>query len=150
MTPKMGRRSHLTQTQRALIVVLQQEGFSECQISARIGCSINADHNAWEKFRKYCSYCDKPKLGRPRKTSKRDDIMIKRVAVRSPTGTTNKIRSELLRKGTIISKRTICRHSNLEWRLESCKPALKPRLTERIKSKHLAFANKYASLSSEL
>ena len=99
----MGKRSHLTETQRAQIVVLQQEGYSERQIGARTSCSKNAVHNALEKFRKYGSYGDTPKLERPRKTSKRDDILIKRVAERSPTSTTNKIRSKLLKKGSLLS-----------------------------------------------
>ena len=83
ITPKTGRKSHLTETQRDQIDVLQKEGYSERQIGARISCSKNAVHKALEKFRKYASYCDKPKLARPQKTSKRDVIMIKRVAVRS-------------------------------------------------------------------
>ena len=52
ITPKMGRRSHLTETEWAQIVVLQQESYSESQIGARIDCSKNAVHNALEKFRK--------------------------------------------------------------------------------------------------
>ena len=79
----------------------------------------------------------------------RDGIIINRIAVRSPTSTTNKIRSELLRKGTIISKRTIRLHLSLEFGLKSCKPARKPRLTERMISKLLAFAHKYDNWSPE-
>ena len=149
ITAKMGGRSHMTETQRAQIVVLHQKGDLERQIGARIGCSKNVVHNSLKIFEKDRSYCDKPKLGRLRKISKRRDIMIKKAVVRSPSSTTNKIRSELLRKGTIISKKITRRCLSQEFGLKSCKPARKPRLTERMKSKRLAFAHKCAGWSPE-
>ena len=73
--------------------------------------------------------------------------MIKRVAVQSATSTTNKNRSELLRKDTVIGKRTIRWYLSIQSGLKFCKYAQKPKMTERIKSKHLVFAHKYASCS---
>ena len=69
--------------------------------------------------------------------------------MRSPTTITNIIRAELLRKGTIISKRIMSRRLSQEFGLISSKPARKSRLTERMKSKRVAFARKYASWSLE-
>ena len=63
------------ETKRAQIVVLQLEGYLECQIRVRIGCSKNAEHNALGKFKKYSSYCDKHQPGRPRKSEKDGDII---------------------------------------------------------------------------
>ena len=81
---KMGRKSSLTEVQRARIVLLNQKGYSERQISKAEKCSKTAVHNALAKFKNSGSYSDNKRSGRPRKTTARDDRLIRRVAVRSP------------------------------------------------------------------
>ena len=64
---KMGRKSSLTEVQRARIVLLNQEGYSERQISKAEKCSKTAVHNALAKFKNSGSYSDNKRSGRPRK-----------------------------------------------------------------------------------
>ena len=55
----------------------------------------------------------------------------------------SKIRSSLLAKGTDISRRTVSRRLVDDFDLKAHKPAHKPRLTQAMKSKRLAFAKKH-------
>ena len=55
---KMGRKSSLTEVQRARIVLLNQEGYSERQINKAEKCSKTAVHNALAKFKNSGSYSD--------------------------------------------------------------------------------------------
>ena len=105
----MGRNIPLSEVERAQIVTLHKEGYSERLISKKIKRSKCAVHNAIIKFRNTGSYSIGKKSGRPRKTTPRDDHAIRRIAVRSPMSSANKIRSALLEKGTTISRRIVSR-----------------------------------------
>ena len=98
-----------------------------------------AVHNAMAKFRNTGTYTTAKKSGKPRKTTPRDDHAIRRIAVRSPMSSASKIRSSLLAKGTDISRRTVSRRLVDDFDLK----AHKPRLTQAMKSKRLAFAKKH-------
>ena len=139
----MAKNSPLSEVLRAQIVALHKEGYSERLISQKIKCSKNAVHNAIVKFRITGTYSTAKKSGRPRKTTPRDDLMIRRTAVRSPMSSASKIRSALLAKGTNISRRTVSRRLVDDFGLKAHKPARKPRLTQAMKVKRLAFAKKH-------
>ena len=67
----MGRKSHLREKQRAQVVALQQEGYSERQIGARIGCRKNVVRNALEKFRSTVHIVISPNSEDPKNEQKR-------------------------------------------------------------------------------
>jgi transposase len=139
----MGKKASLNETQRAQIVILCKEGQSERQISEKLSVSKTAVHQAIMKFKKSGLYCDQKRSGRPRKTTMRDDHLIRRIAVRSPMSSCKKIRSALLQKGTDVHRSTVSRRLTKEFGLKSHKPARKPLLTKTMKAKRLAFAKKY-------
>ena len=139
----MGKKASLSEVQRAEIVTLHKEGYAERAISERVGCSKTAVHQAVVKFQTKRTYTDTKRSGRPRKTSPRDDHIIRRTAVRSPTSSANKIRSALLAKGVNVSRRTVSRRLVDDFGLKSHKPAKKPRLTPAMKVKRLRFAKKH-------
>jgi len=140
----MGKKLSLSDVERAQIVALYKEAYSERSISERIKRSKNAVHNAIVKFNKAGTYSDAKRSGRPRKTTRRDDHIIRRTAVRSPMSSASKIRSVLLAKGADISRRTVSRRLVMDFGLKAHKPAKKPRLTPAMKAKRLGFAEKYA------
>ena len=76
---KMGKKTSIVAEKRAQINLLSEEGYSEHQISIRIGVSKTAVHQAIAKFQKYDIYTDRKKSERPLKTSSRDDHIIKKV-----------------------------------------------------------------------
>ena len=94
----MGKKSSVSDVQRAQIVALYKEGYSERSISERIKISKNAVHNAVVKFKKAGTYSDAKRSGRPRKSIPKDDHIIRRTAVRSPMSSASKIRCKLLAK----------------------------------------------------
>lgn len=145
----MGKNPSLKPEKRAQIVLLKEEGYSEREISQKLVCSKTAVHQALVKFQASGQYCDDSRSGRPRKTTPRDDHAIRRIAVRSPMSSTSKIRSALLSKGTNISTKTVSRRLVYDFGLKSCKPARKPRLTAKMKSKRLDFARQHISWTKE-
>ena len=137
----MGKKKSLSKVQRAQIVALRGQNLSERQISAQMGCSKTAVHQAIAKYQQDGSYTDKKKPGRPRVTTAREDNMMMRIVVRSLTSSMKKIRAELLRRGYQISHMTVSRRLSKEFNLKSYKPAKKPRLTAAMTAKRLQLAN---------
>ena len=133
----MGKKRGLSVAERSKIVTLHEEGYSERQISNRVKFCKTAVHQAIVKFRNCGSFQDLHRCGRPRVTSQRDDHLIKRMAVRSPTSSSKKIRSALLLKGTVASTATVKRRLADEFGLKAYKPAKKPRLTPSMKAKYM-------------
>lgn len=140
----MGKNVSLSDVERAQIVTLYKEGYSERSICEKVKHSKNAVHNALVKFQKTGTYSDAKRSGRPRKTTLRDDHVIRRVAVRSPTSSASKIRSVLLARGAKVSRRTVSRRLVDDFGLKAHKPAKKPRLTPAMKAKRLNFAKKHS------
>ena len=146
---KMGRKSSLTEVQRARIVLLNQEGYSERQISKAEKCSKTAVRNALAKFKNSGSYSDNKRSGRPRKTTARDDRLIRCVAVYSPRSSSKKMRSALLAHGTDVSCKAVKRRLTKDFGLKAFKPVKKPCLTPAMKLKKLNFAKKHINWSRE-
>ena len=145
----MGKKSSVSENKRAKIVTLFNEGYSERQISVKVSCCKTAVHTAIVNFKTSGSFRDKKRCGRPRKTSLRDDHLIKRIATRSPTSSSGKIRAAVLQTGTDISSMTVSHCLRFECGLKSYKPACKRRVTAVMKSKRLAFAKKHETWIAE-
>ena len=131
----MGKKKSLTEIQRAQIVILHEEIVSERQIAARLSVSKTGVHQAITKHVSEGIFCDIKRSGRPRKTSIRDDNLIRRMVVRSPISSTKKLQAALLRKGTRVTQMTISRRLSREFNLKQYKPARKPRLTPVLNTK---------------
>jgi len=145
----MGKKRSHSEAQRAQIVILRQEGYTERAISERLAVSKTAVHQAVVTFKDCGSYLDCKRSSRPPKTTRRDDILIKRCVVKSPTCSAKKIRAEFGETGSRISRRTISRRLTDEFGLKSRKPARKPRLAPAMKLKRLQFAKKYKDWTSQ-
>ena len=95
----MGKKKSLSEVQRAQIVALHGQNLSERQMSAQMGCTKTAVHQAIAKYQRDGFYTDKKRTERPRVTTSREDNVMRRIVVRSPTSSMKKIRAELLRRG---------------------------------------------------
>ena len=113
----MGKKSSLTDIQRAQIVTLHDEDDTERKISEM--CSKTAVHNAIAKHWTDGIFCDRKPSGRPSKTSVRDDRTMQRVVVRSLMSSCKKVRAILHSNGTNLSISTISRRLNKEFVLLS-------------------------------
>ena len=105
-------------------------------------CAGITPHQAVVKFMNWESYSDCKRSGHPQKTTQRDDMLIQRCVVKSPTCSAKKIWAELGETGWRISRRTISPHLTDKFGLKSWKLARKPRLTPARKLKRLQFAKK--------
>jgi len=65
----MGKKRSLSEAQRAQIVILCQEGYTERAISERLAVSKSAVHQAVIMFKNCGSYSDCKRSGRLRKTT---------------------------------------------------------------------------------
>ena len=130
----MGKKKSLSKVQRAQIVALHGQNLSERQISAQMWCSKTAMPQAIAKYQQDGSYIDKKRTGRPRVITAREDNVMKRIVVRSPTSSMKKIRAELFRRGRRISHMTVSRRLSEEFNLKSYKPTKKPKLTAAMKA----------------
>ena len=119
LVPKMGKKKSLSEVQRAQIVALHGQNLSERQISAQMGCSKTAVHQAIAKYQQDDSYTDKKRTGRPRVITAREDNVMRRIVVRSPTSSMKKIRAELLRRGRRISHITVSRGLSTVFNMKS-------------------------------
>ena len=68
----MGKKKFLSKVQRAQIVALHDQNLSERQISAQMGCSKTAVHQAIVKYQQHGSYTDKKRTGRLHVTTARE------------------------------------------------------------------------------
>jgi len=147
---KLGRKKSLSEVQRGQIVALHDEGLSERKIAAKLKVSKTAVHQSIKKFKQYGSYKDLHRSGRARKTTIRDDHLMKRIVTRSPLSSINKVRAALLERGVTVDRMAVSRRLSREFGLKYYKPARKPRLTPAMKAKRLAFAKKHLDWTSAL
>jgi len=146
---RMGKKRSLSEAQRAQIVILRQKGYTERAISEHLAVSKTAVHQTVVKFKNCGPYSDCKWSGRPRKTTRRDNILIKRCVVKFPTCSAKKIRAELGETGSRISRRTISRRLTDEFGLKSRKLARSPRLNPAMNVKRLQFAKKCKDWTSQ-
>ena len=130
-------------------MILHKEGLSERKISEKVLISRPAVHGAMEKYNEDGTYVDKPRSGRPRKTTPHEDHIMRRTVVKSPNSSCKKVQANLLRHGTEVSISTISRRLSKKFGLKSYKPAAKSRLTSAMKKKRLAFARKHSNWTAE-
>ena len=78
-------------------------------IASKLHCSKTAFHTAKVNFVKHGNYKEKKRSRRQRKSTPRDDNMMKRILARSPTSSCQKIKAYLSQKGTDASLKTILR-----------------------------------------
>ena len=119
----MGKKKSLSDVQRAQIIALHGQILSELQISPQMRNSRAAMHQAIAKYQQDGSYTDKKKTGRPRIATAREDHIMKRIVIRSPTSSMKKIKTDLLRRSCPISLMFVFKHLSKEFNLKSHKPA---------------------------
>ena len=129
---RMGKKRSLSEAQRAQIVILRQEGYTECAISERLAVSKTAVYQAVVKFKNCGSYSDCKRSGCPQKTTWRDNILIKRCVVKS-------LKDSSRTWGNWFENQQKNHQSPFNWRIrpQIRETGRKPRLTPAMKLKCL-------------
>lgn len=136
----MGRNKQITPRKRAVVYQYYKDGLRQTEITKRLGIARSTVSQLIQHFKTVGSSEAKKSTGRPRITSKRDDISIGRCARINPTYSSIEICAET---GVQASSRTIRRRLLKDFGLAARHPAKKPLLTEQQRLKRLKFCKKY-------
>ena len=108
-----------------------------------MSCSKTAVNNAIRKFKHGGQYSDKKRLGRPTKTTSRDDNIMKLTVARSPTSSCKKMQGRLLQKECELSISTISRRLSKNFTQRVTSHPKKTKLTPAMIMMQLNFARSH-------
>jgi len=143
---------YLTTEEKACILAWKCENVTNQEISRRTGRSlatIKRLGSARSGLLPIEVPPNKPKSGRPRKTLKATDTLLRREVMKQPDITSAELKKLNPQVLGNVSQRTIRRRLQVDLNLPSRKAARKPLLTPLMKTKRLAFANKYQHWTPE-
>lgn len=147
----MGPIKDLSKETIAQIIALKEAGHQTKEISELVGVAKSTVKKYVARFKADNSGetpCQKPKPGRPRKTSKRAVNVVKRVVEANPHITARVVKEENPGVFGEVSVRTVSRRVH-ELGYTSHKPVAKPLLSRVQRRRRVAFADKYAGWSDE-
>ncbi|GBL97074.1 hypothetical protein AVEN_254116-1 [Araneus ventricosus] len=105
--PLRRRRSHyqqLTEFKRGRVVGLREGGFSFRDITERLGRNVPTVHDCWQQWSREGAASRRPRSGRPRGTTEREDRRVRRMAVAHRIASAAEIRAAV---GTTVTQRTV-------------------------------------------
>jgi transposase len=138
----MGKSKNISSEKVAQIVVLHNQGLKPRVISNTLHVNQSIVSRALSRFKETGSYSHKKNRGSPRITSKQTDRLIHRMVVETPTCSSSEIQSRLPSPDR-VSRRTIRRRLQVDFKLRSDFPAKKPNLSPKNVKDRLLFAHKY-------
>ncbi|GFV63391.1 transposable element Tc1 transposase [Trichonephila clavipes] len=126
------------------IIHLKEEDYSMRQISAKVPCGLSTVVRTSEIFSEANFILDRGRSGRPRKTSLREDRLLRRISLSN-----RKLNFlQILKQWTLTSNVSVCprtvRGRLLEIGLRGCKARPKPLLTEFQRKKRLTWAREHS------
>ena len=141
--------SELSSETRAQVIVLSEEGYSQRQISSRLGISKSGVQKTIARYKTYGTFNSLPRSGRRKCNTSRTDNLIHRLSKAHPHWTASRIRSELTLLTPLPCEDTIRRRLRIKFGLRSRWPARKPLLSRRNIRQRLDFCRKYRSWSRQ-
>lgn len=112
---------------RSNIILLNEEGYSQRQIAKRLAVSKTGVQETIARKVKTGSENPNKRTGRPRKTSRQTDSMIKRLVTANPTASSKFLQAQLperCRVSTATIRRRLCKDFNLRSYRAARKPLL--------------------------
>lgn len=145
----MGKVAETTIEKRVAIITLIKEGKSQQEVAAQLKISRGCVRHAIERHAQTGSFRDKPRSGRPRCTTKRQDQLIVTTSKRNRRKTAPVIRAEINKTTNVpISLTTVkrrLRDGGLFGRVAVRKPLLRP----QNKLKRLEWARNHKDWTAE-
>lgn len=143
----MAPTRELSTEERAQIVAFSESGMRQIDIANRLMVSQSVVAKTLRKYRERGTFSSAKRQGRPRATTHRTDVMIRRVATIHPMWSAKEIAAEL---PAATSTRTIQRRLHDEFDLKSRRPAKKPLLSRKNLRDRLAFCRKYRHWTAQM
>lgn len=145
----MPKKREICLENRVKIQILYEQGKSQNEIAKLVKCSRCAVQSAIKRFSQTGSHDNKPRTGRKRATSKREDRKLIRGSIKDRMKTSSELAAALSEEaGKPISARTV-RRRLVEAGLKGCKARKKPWLSETNKRKRLEWALRHQHLTEE-
>lgn len=144
----MGRNRDISTEIVAQIVALRKAGFTQMQISRQLGVPQSVVCRSLKRHIETGSFKARKRTGRRRCTSRRTDLMIKRLATITPTATSTFILSQLP-SDVKVSKTTIKKRLRDDFNLRAYRPAEKPLLSKKNIADRLEFCKRYSGWTSD-
>ena len=124
-------RRQLNIEDRGRAIAWFQGGNTQRNVAVRLGVSQSVVGRLWQRFQATNSVRNRPRSGRLRSTTNRDDCYITNMALRQRTTTACRLRDNLrTATGTRVSDQTIrnrLRANHLRCRRQAVRPPLLPR-----------------------
>lgn len=132
----MGRKSDITAVQKSSIILLHEEGYRQNVIARRLSVSCATVNRTIAQVQ------TKGRKGPARKTTKRDDQLLKRLVNKDPFITSSKAKAQLPSFAN-VSCRTIRRRLQVDLQLPARAISKKPLMPKAAVQRRLAFCRKY-------
>ena len=136
----MGKSKQVTPRKRAVITTYHKDGVSVRSIATKCGVPKSTVAEIVKRFDTTGDAGVLKRSGRPKVTSPREDNIIRRLVVKTPSISSTEIKLEL---ASLASTRTISRRLSDNFGLRSRRPAKKPLLNDKQRRKRLQFCQKY-------
>lgn len=146
----MAKSPELQTSKRAQIEVLFKQGYSKKHIARIMKVPPITVRRTLNRISETRSYGSRPRSGRPKVTSSRDDSMIVRQAKYQPTASANKVRSEVFSTATAGPSARTVRRRLVCAGLKSYKAAKKPKLSAKNIRDRMTFCKRYANWTEEM
>jgi transposase len=147
MKPKF---KFLSAEERVRVVVLSEEGYSSTQIAAKVGCNQSTVSRILQKKKVTGDTKDRPRSGRPRKSSYRQDRVLRRTSLSNRRLTSPQLLREWQdRCGVNVCPSTV-RKRCCEFGLRGCKARKKPLVTAAQRKRRVDWAVKYSKWTKEI
>ena len=145
----MGKSKSLDPTIRAQIVALKEiSGLSLNEIAKKLNKSRHAVQSAYKKYLESKILVDKPRSGRPRESTKRQDRVLKRLALTNRRLSSKNLAAQWHNAGgPFTSSKTVRRRLN-EQNLKGCIAIKKPFISKINQQKRLKFARAFLHFTS--
>lgn len=145
----MAKRKELSIEIRSAIITLHKEGYSIRLIARKIHVSYKGVQNTIRRFNETGSLANRPRSGRPKCTTKQEDLTLKLISKRNRRLTAPEIRASLnMHRNKQVSLSTVklrLKECGLFGRVAVRKPLLKP----QNRRKRLEWAKKYQNFTIE-
>lgn len=145
----MPKQSEISFEIRVKIQLLHEQGKTQKEIAKLVKCSRCAVQSAIKRFAETGTHANKPRTGRNRVTTSREDRKLIRESVKDRKKTSSELAAALTEEtGKSISART-ARRRLVEAGLKGCKARKKPWLSQENKKKRLDWALRHQHFTEE-
>ena len=139
----MPPRRRLSTLDRGRALGWLQEGISGREVSRRLGVSHSVIQRLQERFQTTGSVQDRPRPGRPRVTTRRQDRLFLLSTLRERTTTARTLRSHLIQTSNVNISESTVRRRLREFGLSSRAPAVRVPLNQRHRQVRMAFCRRH-------